>query len=161
MSRKRAAPGAEPTIPQQSPMQGLMDYDTANLGNDQLFNWSDPNVMNNMSTAFPDNSTYDPNLYTTFNGSAQQQNAQGGNSNQTSNQLVRRNTNHQLAARNGQQVQDPWEQDFAMTAGQGQQPGWENADDDEEELEQKALIAKREAQAKRKQIPPFVQKLSR
>jgi heat shock transcription factor len=138
-----------------------MDYDTANLGNEQLFNWSDPNITNNMSTAFPDNSTFDPNLYPTFNGSAQQQSAQGGSSIQASNQLVRRNTNHQLAARNGQQVQDPWEQDFALTAGQGQQPGWETADDDEEELEQKALVAKKEAQAKRKQIPPFVQKLSR
>lgn len=29
------------------------------------------------------------------------------------------------------------------------------------ELEQRALVAKREAQAKRKQIPPFVQKLRR
>jgi heat shock transcription factor, other eukaryote len=30
-----------------------------------------------------------------------------------------------------------------------------------EALEERALRAKREAQAKRKQIPPFVQKLSR
>jgi heat shock transcription factor len=30
-----------------------------------------------------------------------------------------------------------------------------------EALEEKATVAKREAQAKRKQIPPFVQKLSR
>jgi heat shock transcription factor, other eukaryote len=33
--------------------------------------------------------------------------------------------------------------------------------DDIEELERQAQIAKREAQAKRKQIPPFVQKLNR
>jgi heat shock transcription factor len=33
--------------------------------------------------------------------------------------------------------------------------------DDDEELEQKAAIAKKDAQSKRKQIPPFVQKLSR
>lgn len=31
----------------------------------------------------------------------------------------------------------------------------------EAELEQRALLAKKDAQAKRKQIPPFVQKLSR
>ncbi len=40
----------------------------------------------------------------------------------------------------------------------GATDGWINADED---LEQKALIAKRDAQAKRKPIPPFVQKLSR
>jgi heat shock transcription factor len=33
--------------------------------------------------------------------------------------------------------------------------------DDDEELEHKAAAAKKDAQAKRKQIPPFVQKLSR
>lgn len=33
--------------------------------------------------------------------------------------------------------------------------------DDIQELEQKAQVAKRDAQAKRKQIPPFVQKLNR
>lgn len=36
--------------------------------------------------------------------------------------------------------------------------GWGGDDDD---LNRKAEIAKRETQAKRKQIPPFVQKLSR
>lgn len=35
---------------------------------------------------------------------------------------------------------------------------WRNNSDD---LDQKALAAQRDAQAKRKQIPPFVQKLSR
>jgi len=33
--------------------------------------------------------------------------------------------------------------------------------DNIELLEEKATVAKRDAQAKRKQIPPFVQKLSR
>jgi heat shock transcription factor len=37
----------------------------------------------------------------------------------------------------------------------------EAGDENIEALEQKAQVAKREAQAKRKQIPPFVQKLSR
>lgn len=36
--------------------------------------------------------------------------------------------------------------------------GWGESISD---LEQRALVAKREAQAKRKQIPPFVQKLRR
>lgn len=33
--------------------------------------------------------------------------------------------------------------------------------DDLDELDRKAAVAKKEAQSKRKQIPPFVQKLSR
>ncbi|KAF2087563.1 hypothetical protein K490DRAFT_11203, partial [Saccharata proteae CBS 121410] len=64
-------------------------------------------------------------------------------------QLVRRNNNNQLATRNFPEYGN------AMP----NQHGWENAED-EEDLEAQALKAKRDAQAKRKQIPPFVQKLS-
>lgn len=66
-------------------------------------------------------------------------------------QLIRRNTNQQLtpASRRNQ-----WE-GFSTEV----QP-WEEVDDDAD-LEQKAQAAKKDAQAKRKQIPPFVQKLSR
>ena len=49
----------------------------------------------------------------------------------------------------------------AVADGSLHQPSeasWMNDDDD---LEQRAMVAKRESQAKRKQIPPFVQKLSR
>lgn len=69
-----------------------------------------------------------------------------------SGQLVRRNPNQQLAPapRRGQ-----WD-GYPSPA-----PQWENIADDDEELEQKAAVAKKDAQAKRKQIPPFVQKLSR
>jgi heat shock transcription factor len=74
-----------------------------------------------------------------------------GHDNSTPGQLVRRNPNQQLAARG-----TPWED----LDSNGQQ-GWPIAEDDDEELEQKALLAKKDAQAKRKQIPPFVQKLSR
>lgn len=68
-----------------------------------------------------------------------------------SGQLIRRNPNQQLAAA---PRRNQWE-GFPNEA----QP-WETVDDDEE-LEQKAAVAKKDAQAKRKQIPPFVQKLSR
>jgi heat shock transcription factor len=66
-----------------------------------------------------------------------------------SGQLVRRNPNQQLAARR----RNPWE------ISNDPQSEWNaaNAEDDDEELEQKALLAKKE----RKAIPPFVQKLSR
>jgi heat shock transcription factor len=37
----------------------------------------------------------------------------------------------------------------------------QNDDENEQELEKKVALAKRDAQGKRKQIPPFVQKLSR
>lgn len=67
--------------------------------------------------------------------------------------LVRRNHNQQLAARG----RSPWGDPFN---GQGQPGAWENTDDDEE-LERKAAVAKKDASAKRKTIPPFVQKLSR
>jgi heat shock transcription factor len=83
-----------------------------------------------------------------------------------STQLARRphNTNRQLvqsAQRTFDNSSDLWAQfgDEAMMDAQNGQGSGEN--DDIEALEEKAAIAKREAQAKRKQIPPFVQKLSR
>lgn len=70
-----------------------------------------------------------------------------------SSQLVRRNPNQQLTTR-GRTWQDGAPAGMHQTAG-----AWD--DEDEAELEQKAMAAKRDAVAKRKQIPPFVQKLSR
>jgi heat shock transcription factor len=71
-----------------------------------------------------------------------------------SNQLVRRSTNHQVA-RTPQRNQ--WN-NFSNSA----ERVWEDMEHEEEQdLDQKAAIAKKDAQAKRKQIPPFVQKLSR
>jgi heat shock transcription factor len=63
------------------------------------------------------------------------------------------------------QVFDPstdWNS-FGDDFQQQQQPQQENVTDNEsiEALEERALRAKREAMGKRKQIPPFVQKLSR
>lgn len=77
----------------------------------------------------------------------------------TSTQLTRRPIN-QLTTRarpldqsSGLQWMDPAANTTQQTEG-----AW---GDDIEELERKAQIAKRDAQAKRKQIPPFVQKLNR
>ncbi|KAF2404811.1 hypothetical protein EJ06DRAFT_456572, partial [Trichodelitschia bisporula] len=66
-------------------------------------------------------------------------------------QLIRRNPQQQVATR----VRSAW----TDPTGQMPPPGWEQVEE-EEDLEAKAMAAKREAQAKRKQIPPFVQKLS-
>lgn len=68
-------------------------------------------------------------------------------------QLVRRNPNQQLAARRN----TPW----GALNNNEQQPEWPPREDEDDQLEQKALVAKKEAQSRRKQIPPFVQKLSR
>ena len=68
-----------------------------------------------------------------------------------STELVRRSRNQQLAPQNGQQ--DQWN-------GHGTYSGPMN-EEDEQDLDVKVRLAKQEAQGKRKQIPPFVQKLSR
>lgn len=115
--------------------------------------------MTNVPSAYPDPSLYDSNMYTTnTNGSIPQVSGTNLPTDPAtySGQLVKRNTNQQLAARG----RSPWET-FNGDSGGGQQAGgWENTDDDEE-LEQKAMLARKDAQSKRKQIPPFVQKLSR
>jgi heat shock transcription factor len=83
-----------------------------------------------------------------------------------SNQLTRRSTNQQLISRgarpyNATSNTDPWaDMGDDNVDVQGFDPAIDE-NDNIEALEQKALITKREAQSKRKQIPPFVQKLSR
>lgn len=99
--------------------------------------------------AYNDPALYDPNIMGGIqNGGVPYVNGQRVPTDQVpSNQLVRRSTNHQLTSR-----------DYGGY-GNVSQNGWENEDD--EDLEAMALRARKEAQAKRKQIPPFVQKLSR
>lgn len=72
-----------------------------------------------------------------------------------STDLVRRTRNQQLAPHNGQQ--DQWT--GGAYGGQGNMPSQE--EESERDLDMKVALAKRDAQGKRKQIPPFVQKLSR
>lgn len=86
----------------------------------------------------------------------QQQQTYGGNlapaNANPSTELVRRTRNQQLAPQNGQQ-QEQWN-GFGNMGGQID-------DEDEQDLDMKVALAKKDAQGKRKQIPPFVQKLSR
>lgn len=145
-SRKRRAPGAAPQGPTQAYQQDIP------MAADQYFNFNDPSLTTDMS------GFNDPSLYDTFGMSGG--GASGGASGHSRvvsledgadlnmGQLVRRNPNQQLAPAPRRNQWDGYEQQ------------WE-AVDDEEELEAKAAIAKKDAQAKRKQIPPFVQKLSR
>lgn len=76
----------------------------------------------------------------------------------SNNQLARRLLNQDLISRPN--YNEPSNEAWPVLAdgsGQSTDGGWINEDDD---LERMAEVAKRESQAKRKQIPPFVQKLS-
>jgi heat shock transcription factor, other eukaryote len=83
-----------------------------------------------------------------------------------STQLARRPLNRHLVATASRPTYDngadSWGQfgDESMMDTQGANDAVEESDSIER-LEERAAIAKREAQSKRKQIPPFVQKLSR
>lgn len=74
----------------------------------------------------------------------------------TSNQLARRPAN-QVIARDRRRGESS---DLQRNQEEGHplQSAWS---DDMDELKRKAQVAKKEAQSKRKQIPPFVQKLAR
>ncbi|PQE29858.1 heat shock factor protein [Rutstroemia sp. NJR-2017a WRK4] len=159
--RKRPAPAASPTI--QSPQMQQTYNAGSQLSNADFLRWAqnpdnqsytDPSTFN-VSTAFGTNGL--PQTSTAFD--------QPITTPSHSTQLARRphNTNRQLvqsAQRTFDTSGDLWAQfgDEAMMDAQNGQGSGEN--DDIEALEEKAAIAKREAQAKRKQIPPFVQKLS-
>lgn len=147
-SRKRRAPGASPI--------GNTYQDTSNAATDTYMSgWNDPSAGD--MGGFTDATLYDGlNIGGNMNQPSTHNrvvslDGLNGNSDVHSGQLVRRNPNQQLAARG----RNAWGT-FSPDPG----GAWEAADDDEE-LERKALIAKKEAQSKRKQIPPFVQKLSR
>lgn len=74
---------------------------------------------------------------------------------QTSTQLTRRPATQAMTRATGYDGAGEWsDQNGAQSAAEG---AWA---DDIQELEAKAQVAKKEAQAKRKQIPPFVQKLN-
>ena len=156
MTRKRPAPGTSPIVHPQ--MNAVADYASANpdlqLSNDQfLQQWgqnSSANVINPASFTNP--SSFNPPGY------AASQDLSGSTAT-PSNQLTRRQQANQLVTRNrGFESVSTTYPDSNTNAGQGESGAWGES---LEELYQRALAAKREAQAKRKQIPPFVQKLSR
>ncbi|KAJ8118144.1 hypothetical protein OPT61_g800 [Boeremia exigua] len=147
-TRKRRAPGAEPQVSMQT-----YPHD-ASIPSDQYMNWNDPTMSADMG-AFNDPALFDNYSTNAMNsGHNRVVSLDGLNDapDMSSGQLVRRNPNQQLAPapRRGQ-----WDGYPSPT----QQ--WENMVDDDEELEQKAAIAKKDAQAKRKQIPPFNENLIR
>ncbi|EXJ91892.1 hypothetical protein A1O3_00442 [Capronia epimyces CBS 606.96] len=150
-SRKRPAPGADP-IPFTSPLPTTIPAFNDGLGpslsNDDFFHWGQTG-----QPAAP----YNDNTYA-INGNAFVQPTQLPQSlPQPSNQLARRPV-AQLAARGRISEDNNAWVDTANGDSHPAEADWAN--DDIAELEARAQIAKREAQAKRKQIPPFVQKLN-
>jgi heat shock transcription factor len=148
-SRKRRAPGA-------SPIENTYQDTTNTVSDTFMNNFNDPSSTD--MGAFGDPSFYEGLNFPGNMGQPSTHNrvvsldGMNGNADMNSGQLVRRNPNQQLATR-GQNAWGPY-------ASPDPGGAWE-APDDDEELERKAVIAKKEAQSKRKQIPPFVQKLSR
>lgn len=149
MARKRPAPGTTPVVHPQ--MGAASNFSSTNpgsqLSNDQFLQWGQDPSNATSDASFSDTS-YNTGTYPTAvpTGSAA-----------ISNQLARRQPN-QLVSRNRGYEQAPTYVDHTGNAGDGESGAWEESLD---ELNQRAEVAKREAQEKRKQIPPFVQKLSR
>ena len=155
--RKRAAPGAAPTpaVPMQQPQ--MQNQYNQNVANDQVVRWNggampaDPGAyMDNMGNPMSSMDLVQ----------SQPQFAQN-------NSLARISNNRALVpAKNAYGSNFNAAQGWAGFGDDNQlvTQGFEEnggQDDNIEELEERAQKAKREAHAKRKQIPPFVQKLSR
>jgi heat shock transcription factor, other eukaryote len=149
ISRKRPAPGTSP-VPYQNAYphpQGLGSYGGLDpqLSNDQFLQYGYQPPKESAASYNQD--------------SIPQQSNYGAETAVISNQLARRPANPVVPRERsyGDSTDVQWTEPASAT-GHHPQSAW---GDDTNDLEQKAQAAKREAQAKRKQIPPFVQKLAR
>ncbi|KJZ80479.1 hypothetical protein HIM_00329 [Hirsutella minnesotensis 3608] len=155
-SRKRPAPGASPVVPYQQRMQ--QPYTAENGVGEAMMRWN-----GGEGSDLVDATPQGGNRFGLV--PAQQQYAQGS---VPSTSLARRPTNQALVPTNPRAAYDssvePWTGFVGDEGGallQQQNPGEGLIEQDNVEvLEEMAAKAKREAQSKRKQIPPFVQKLS-
>lgn len=149
LSRKRPAPGTSPTSYQNSyppPPSGLANYGgfDSHVSDDQFLQFGYQPQIENPRVPYSDNS----NLQQSNHNSE----ARGG-----SNQLARI-TAHQVVSRERARGDSSDVQRKERADTQRLEGSWSN---DLGQLRQKAQLAKSEAQAKRKQIPPFIQKLAR
>ena len=143
--------------PQQQQQEDPYPYQQA-FGNTDLANLDLPNTLDS-GTGGPQSAFDTPDTPYTLSGIRSPQLPQSQaqdprhslNMNGPSNELVRRAPNNQLAPPDN--TQETWV-DFGDGSNQ-------NEVQEEQELGQRVAQAKQEAQGKRKQIPPFVQKLSR
>ncbi|KAI4169294.1 MAG: hypothetical protein LQ343_005792 [Gyalolechia ehrenbergii] len=149
-SRKRPAPGASPIVQQpQPPVDGPL---SAQMASPQNLQWNTAKQPPTASPSYPPPPPY--NFSHLPQSTTQQQQL-------SSNQLTQTPPAQDLAQpqnapySNGNT--EAWPSFSENGTQQLSEPIWGNNGD---ELDQKALIAKKDAQVKRKQIPPFVQKLS-
>ena len=146
-SRKRPAPGASPLGSEklqdiknstQYPM-ARQEFQQQTLSNGVSPNY--PGPPNNYGAS----NFYNGNMPTNMPASPR------------GNQIVRRQPDNQVVPMMSYNNDYPIAPEYANIPPPAED-GWPAQYDD---LDQKALIAKRDAQSKRKQIPPFIQKLSR
>ncbi|KAK3397018.1 hypothetical protein B0T20DRAFT_454338 [Sordaria brevicollis] len=144
--RKRPAPGASPIVP--LPIQQIPQQFTSPGQPDQVYRWNpSPDVAAAPLNTFGMISTQPPYPQAIP---------------APSNALARRQPSRALVPTNQFNGTDTWTsftEDASYPLGHSSAPPMDEHDSIEL-LEEKAQRAKREAQAKRKQIPPFVQKLS-
>ena len=132
---------------QQPTAQPLNGYGAAvgpQLSDDQFLQWG--------QTAQPANQYTDPMTYQSTNSVPS-----------STNQLTRRPMS-QIVTRARQQdnTNNMWHEGTSSSNGNSMPQPVDSAwSDDLEDLERRAAVAQKEAQGKRKQIPPFVQKLNR
>lgn len=141
-NRKRSAPGASPLAPVQQTFP--------NAGQDSMIPWT----AGADGASFVDGAGRGINSYGMGHPQAQYQGIPS-----PSNALARRPLNNALVPANLHQQFDWNYDDGSFLPASSTEPVDDN--DNIDVLLEKAQRAKREAQAKRKQIPPFVQKLSR
>ncbi|KEY66963.1 hypothetical protein S7711_05083 [Stachybotrys chartarum IBT 7711] len=154
-SRKRAAPGASPVVPISQPMQ--QPYATGNPSADQLMRWNGTAD----ATGYADGNAHPSNTMGLMQGQPQYPQS----TLTPSTALARRQANHALVQTNSRPNYDPSADPWQGFGEDGSlmppNPGENISDQDNIELlEEMAQKAKRDAQGKRKGIPPFVQKLS-
>ncbi|KAI1615679.1 heat shock transcription factor [Exophiala viscosa] len=145
VSRKRPAPGADPIpFPPQmpNPTPAYNDGLGQNLSNDEFFQWGQTGQT---VPAYNDNNfALNANTYPHVNA-------------QPSTQLTRRPMTQLAAPLRTRMSEDGSAWIDPTNGAQSMDSAWE---DDISALEARAQVAKRDSQAKRKQIPPFVQKLN-
>ncbi|KAE8447317.1 hypothetical protein EG329_010875 [Mollisiaceae sp. DMI_Dod_QoI] len=153
--RKRPAPGSSPAF-QASQMP--QSYAAASqVSNPELLRWSQQ----------PENTAYpDPSFNMNYNGANGLSQAPFDQSvPASSTQLARRPINRQLVPTGQRTTFDASDSSWAQFGDESMLDpqhvnGAMEENDNIELLEERAQMAKRDAQSKRKQIPPFVQKLS-
>lgn len=157
-SRKRPAPGTSPPAPAALANPSIAHRggqpDVAQMSNEDFLAWG---AGGGAPTTTVDNSTMFDNENSNRTGSPRTKPLPAP----ASNQLVRRNNERSMAA-TGQPYSPSEDRQTLVGTGLQVNNAWRSEDDDGA-LRRRAAFAKQEALSKKppKQIPPFIQKLSR